>query len=200
MHETEFTVFQEKWLIAHEISVSNSQPSVNAVNQAFNLLKPFSLANVTKAVSSHSVVTKFAPTPHDIIQILEDNGKESPYSTNKPPSPEELITLAKLANTPLGVIAKIKIGSFDLHNQKMQYLKSRALEILSNFENTIQRCVDGDYTSHEIETMIKYRVDPRSKLSSGLPCPSSAGVDKIVAEINRAKQYEIASKRRLNGN
>jgi len=75
MIDSDFDQFQDAWLTAHELSVSNQQPSVNAVNKAFDLLMQYPLQAVQKAIDVHGKRSKFPPTPADIVSLLETNHK-----------------------------------------------------------------------------------------------------------------------------
>lgn len=75
MNTNDFKAFGELWLSAHELSTSNQRPSNGAVSMAFEMLSMVSLADVTKALLSHSAKSRFAPTPADILAIL---GKQTP--------------------------------------------------------------------------------------------------------------------------
>lgn len=75
MIEKDSEEFVDMWLTAHEVSVSNKQPSNNAVNASFETLMDYELVHIQKALMQHRRKCKFAPTPFDIIELLETNNK-----------------------------------------------------------------------------------------------------------------------------
>lgn len=173
MKEDEFLNFQTEWNTANDLSASNHSNSQNAINQAFEILKCFAIGDVVNAIRAHTISSKFAVTPNDVIEIIEKMGISSPYSEMEKPNADQIVAMARAGNTPLGIIAKIKIGSFDLSNQDAFYLRERANELLAGFDAIIDRCVNSNYDSHEIETMKKYGVDPSAPLAAGLPSPQN---------------------------
>ena len=135
MIESDYEQFEGLWLTAHELAVGNKLPSQNAINAVFEALISFSLDNIKKSLAVHRKKNKFSPTHHDVVKILHDRGIYIDLSLVECPSPDEIIALAKIAETPLGVLARIQIGSFDLDNQDSFYLRQRAQEVILKFDD-----------------------------------------------------------------
>jgi len=75
MIKSEYQSFVDLWLTAHEVSASNRVPSNNAVSAIFEALIDYDLTSIKTALSQHSRICKFAPTPHDVIKILDIGNK-----------------------------------------------------------------------------------------------------------------------------
>ena len=73
MRQSDYDNFVDLWLTAHEISVSNKQPSNNAVDAIFETLIDYELIHIKKSLLQHRKMSKFAPTPADIIDLLESS-------------------------------------------------------------------------------------------------------------------------------
>lgn len=81
MTQDDYLNFHDAWLIAHELSSSNKEPSDGAVMKAFDMLSKYPVEKVLNAIDYHSKKTAFAPTPANIIELLE--------SKRRRPTPEE---------------------------------------------------------------------------------------------------------------
>ncbi len=104
---------------------------------------------------------KWMPKPSDIIKHI--NGFDL--------STDQIIAMARLKNCPLGVMAAIQIGSYDLDNQDSFYLKQRAEEVLQLIPEWKEKANNGEYSEHQLRTMIKYDVEPASPFHAGLLPP-----------------------------
>lgn len=139
-------------------------PSAAIMSMWWETLERFDFKEVSAAFNRHIQNIDngtFKPKPADIIRQLE----------GKPPTADEVIALARLANTPIGCIARIQIGTWDLNNQDGFYLRQRAAEVLAMWESIIAQCRTGSYSSHQISVMKKYNVSPLDPLAPGLPEP-----------------------------
>lgn len=181
MIEDDFLQFQDEWITAHELSGTTQTPTETAINRAFEILMGFEFGHVLSAIREHTATSKFKPTPSDVIAILEKHGIHTGYTQQETPKADEVIALARMRNTPLGVLASIFIGSFDLQNGDSYYLRQRAEAFLKKYQEYVNRCVNGDYSSHEIAVMKKYCVDCTAPLASGLPAPTPQAVKKLKA-------------------
>lgn len=177
MNMANFELFKKEWITAHEVSAGNKTPSDLAINKSFEILKHYSMAHIIRAIEVHCGRDKFAPTPADIENIFKERGIFTDLSDVKCPSADEIVALAKLADTPLGVLARIAIGTHDLRNGDSYYLRQRALEVSLKFDSYLKKCLTQDYSSHELETMKKYGVNSKAALAHGLPRPNSKLLD-----------------------
>jgi len=180
MIENDIEEFVDMWMSACEMSAGGKVPSDKVINVIFETLIDFDIKHVKKALSQHSKLCKFAPTPHDVIKILHDNSIYIDASLVESPSPDEIIALAKLADTPLGILARIQIGSFDLDNQDSFYLRQRAHEVILKFDDYVSRCMSGDYSHHELSIMKKYCVSCTAPMAKGLPKPEKEAGKKLL--------------------
>ena len=154
------------------------------VNMYFQALSGYSLASISQAVSSHLSDVKhgtFFPKVADIVRHL-DGGEVTA---------DMIVAAAKLAKTPLGCLARIKIGTWDLSGGDSYYLKQRAAECLLELPDWKERAKRGEYSDHEISVMLKYDVSPSAPFSAGLAAPPvNAGL------IERATSIELSERHR----
>lgn len=196
MNENDYDIFSEKWLIAHQKSSSNKIPHKNTIRLVFSDLIDFDLRDVLVATNKLARKSSYKPTVHGVIEILNERGIYCKKDDVKPPSVDKIIALARLANTPLGILAMIQIGSYDLQNRDGFYLKQRAEEVLVLFDSFVRKCISGDYSKHELLTMKKYGVNPLARLAKGLPVPKNgikAGKEKMVNSRNYNNQQNISN-------
>lgn len=180
MNENDSENFVDIWSTACEMSAGGKVPSNKIINIIFESLIEFDITLIKKALSEHCKKCKYSPTLSDVMEILHKHSIYFDASLVECPSPDEIIALAKMADTPLGVLARIKIGSYDLDNQNSFYLKQRAQEFILKFDDYVNRCSMGDYTDHELSIMKKYGVDCRAPLAKGLPRPASNSVARLT--------------------
>lgn len=151
----------------------------------FEILKRFTIDQVTTAVMGHVSGTdkgaSFFPKPGDIIRKLE--GAEL--------TPDALITAARLANTPIGCLARIQIGQFDLDTKDEFYLRRRAEDCMQLLPEWKARAVDGSYTDHEISVMLKYSVDPSAPFAFGIAGPgNSLQIQHRAEAISKTSRHQ----------
>jgi hypothetical protein len=87
-------------------------------------------------------------------------------------SPDMIIAAAKLKKTPLGILARIHIGTWDLNNLGSFDLRQRAIECQDLLGEWKERAAKGEYSGHELSMMIKLGVDPASPFASGIAGPT----------------------------
>jgi hypothetical protein len=154
--------------------------SAIALKLYFGALQPYSLEQVSYAISSHVVDPShgtFFPKAADIVRKIEGGDLTQ----------DQIISAARIADTPLGILCRIQIGTFDLDNQKdMFYLRQRAQECLDKMPEWKARAVAGDYTDHEIAIMLKWEVDPTKPFSTGLCAPQNA--EKLLVRSSTIEQ------------
>jgi len=141
------------------------------------IFKDFDFTEIEVAVTRHITTSKFTPKPADILDQI--NGVK--------PTADQIVALAKVPNTPLGCIARIQIGSWDLDNQDAFYLRQRAEEVLMNWESIATASRSGNYDDHTIAVMKKFNVDPCAPLAPGLPAPEKS---RLPALSERSKSIK----------
>jgi len=133
----------------------------------FDSLKRYRFDQISSAVTLHVQNTEngqYYPKVADIVRLID--GKEI--------TADELIAAARLKQTPLGILCRIHIGSWDLEYAKDFYLRERAQECLQLLPEWRRRAQAGEYTQHEISIMLKHKVDPAARFHHGLPAPANA--------------------------
>jgi len=117
----------------------------------------------------------FMPKPADILKHI--NGEEITV--------ESIIAAARLATTPLGCLARIQIGSWDLDNQNDFYLKQRAEECLQLLPDWKLRAKSGDYSKHEAKVMLSRGVMPAAPFYLGFDARAKG--QEIRASMDRER-------------
>jgi len=111
---------------------------------------------------------------------------------------DEVLSAARLKSTPLGILCRIQIGSYDLeHQTDMFYLKQRAQECIDKMEGWKSRSITGNYTDHEVLTMLNNHVNPENPFHIGLQPPNMSEENKMrckaiyIAEIRDRPNEEV---------
>lgn len=130
----------------------------------FASLINFDLGQISAAITRHiESPGKYNAFPKiaDFKRILE--GGEV--------TPDMIIAAAKLKRSPLGILARIHIGTWDLNNLGSFDLKQRAIECQELMGEWQERVSNGEYSDHEISIMIKHDVDPAAPFTNGISGP-----------------------------
>lgn len=117
----------------------------------WRLFKGRDMAEFGRAAASHMTDPergRWPPTPSDIIAIMDGNRL----------TPDEIIAEARLAITPLGILARLHIGTHDLETASPVHLRQRAHEVALMQDEWKARIRAGELTEHEKKTMAKYNV------------------------------------------
>ena len=131
----------------------------------FDSLSAFSLEEVKTAANRHVSSPDhgaFMPKVGCLIRQLD----------GATASPDMIIAAAKLKRSPLGILARIHIGTWDLDNLGSFDLRQRAIECQDLIGEWKQRAANGEYSDHELSIMIKHGVNPLSPLTSGIAGPT----------------------------
>lgn len=164
--------FKELFDALSELYGQKEKPSTIILQMTFAALERFTFAEVSGAASEHVAKSKFFPRPADLVEILD--GKKI--------KAEHVLASARLANTPLGILARIHIGTHDLNTQNSFYLADRAEECLQLMPEWQSRASRGDYSDHEISIMLKHGVNPTAPFAFGLAQPVNAQQLAVRAE------------------
>ena len=136
-----------------------------AISFYYDALADYEVGLICEAARAHIRDTKhgsFYPKASDFIRHID-----GPDIT-----PEQIIAEARNPTTPLGCLARIRIGHFDLARQSEQYLKHRAIACLKLLPGWKKQAVAGNYDNHALGVMRKFDVNPDGPLGLGLPGPS----------------------------
>ncbi len=156
-----------------------------ALQLTFAALEEYSIDQLSQAATAHVKDPengRFMPVVAHLIKHLEGGTITA----------DMIVAAAKLAETPLGVLARIHIGTWDLNNRNSFDLKQRAEEVLQLLPNWKAKSQSGDYTDHELTMMMKHGVDPvRSGFYHGLALPSNRErLITRVLEIQDSPRYK----------
>lgn len=151
----------------------------------WEFLAVYSIGQVETALAEHIKTPgsgRFFPKVADIIEHL-GGGKLTA---------EKLIAAARLADTPLGVLCRITIGTWDLNNSSDYYLRQRAEACLAKVEEWKLRATNNQYTDHEISVMLKLGVDPGAPFYHGLPGPTNTeAIQHKALRVQQSKQHQL---------
>jgi len=176
--------FKELFDGLSEYYQSKEKLSKMALQIYFNSLQRFDFEQITQAVSAHvsnADSGKFYPKASDIIRHLE--GGEI--------TADILLAAANTANTPLGILAMIKIGSWHLGRGDKFILRQLSKECLLMVPEWKERGMRGDYTDHEITIMMSRGVDPRGAFFTGIAsAPDNCGLEHRMREAERTDYYK----------
>lgn len=75
MQKNEFTRFADVWADAHEIMAGGKVFSNRAMVMIFEALEGYPLYAVVMAIGVHVRQSRFAPTPADIVEIINDHSR-----------------------------------------------------------------------------------------------------------------------------
>ena len=179
MNNTDKTKFKELMDALSEL-YGKDKPSVLQLQMTFAALERYKFDQISEAASKHVSKSKFFPRPADLIEILD--GCDITI--------DQVLASAKLANTPMGVLARIYIGSWDLDSQDGFYLRQKAEECLQMIPEWTERAKLGQYTDHEISIMIKRGVSPLSPFAFGVSPPSNAQqIESRIQEISKTPNH-----------
>lgn len=167
--------FAEIFNALSEMYSQKEKPSILQMRMTFAALERFSIEQVKTAINKHIARGKFYPKPADLIEILEGTDI----------TVDQIVASAKLANTPMGILARIHIGTHDLNNQDSFYLRQRAEECMQMIPEWKARAEQGQYSNHEISIMLKHDVSPVAPFAFGLSSPINS--DQITARIEQIK-------------
>jgi len=155
------------------------KPSPNVLKIQFEVLRPLSISQIRKSIYSYMRInenSQFLPKPGEIIKILYGKNLNS----------DEIIACARIAKTPLGILCRIQIGSWDLNNCSISVLRGRAQECIQKMDEWKNRAFLGDYTDREIRLMLKNRVDPTKPFHDGIEVP-----DNLIKLTNKIKKIGL---------
>ncbi len=159
---------------------------VNGAKIYISMLGEYSVDQLNYAFEKHQKDPKegaFFPKPANILKHLEGDSI----------SEDEIIAMARLADTPLGILCRIHIGTFDLDNSTDHfYLRSRASECLAMLPEWKERAKNGDFTEHEMQIMLKHKVNPSNPFYVGLCEPQCASELNLKAkQIYNSEQFKM---------
>jgi hypothetical protein len=161
------------------------KPQVDVIEIWFDFLKEIPIETIGHGITKYLDDPQAAQFPPTAAKIRAFSKSLTLYTDFKP-TPDAVIAAARDPKTPLGVIARIKIGSWDLDNRGSMpasahsfYLRERAQEVIQDLHTTQARALNGEYTRHELTIMAKYSVDPEQPFANGLPKPNREALARI---------------------
>lgn len=156
--------------------------SVPAIQIYFAALERFHITEVSQAISMHVQNPEsgtFYPKASDLVNNIEGGGFTA----------DQIIAMARLKRTPLGVLCAQHIGQWNLDQGDPFMLKQIAEECLQLLPVWKDASRSGNFSDHTIKTMLKYEVSPVAPFAEGYIAPMVADdtqqrILAVMAEIN----------------
>lgn len=183
MNEDDFKGFSEILDGLTEYYQKKEPLSDMAVTLYFDALSPYSISDITKAITLHIRDPKagqFYPKVGELIKHM-DGGEITV---------DIIVAAAKLRDTPLGCSAHVIIGTWNLDNLDSYALRQLAHQCLPK----IQEWRQGEFDDHEISVMIKHNVNPAGPLLKGIRTVPGNGAELL----ERGARIEKTPKHLLN--
>lgn len=162
----------------------------------YNSLKDYSLNDVMGAGGKHlqdPSSGQFFPKVADFVRYLK---VEEGLPDIKP---DEALAMAVEPTTPLGVIARIEIGTFTLLNETDPFIRRQsAMVFLQKLPEIYKRIINGGYTFHEIGVMEKFGVSLKSPIYHGMEPLGSEAMKKVLETYKKHcndNRYLIAAQK-----
>lgn len=151
MTDNDFDDFAEAWAAAFELCSRGKLPSPGALSLAFEALQPYPLEQVTQALTRHVRDPdngRFGLTVADVVRQID-----GPTMTV-----DQVIGAAMKPTTPLAVLCRMEIGSWNLGNFTAQQLKPYAERCIALMPEWKQRLAAGELAEHERLAFERHRV------------------------------------------
>lgn len=172
----------------------NNKLGLIAAGIYFNALRRFTLDELMGAASQHlqdSDSGRFYPKVADFTRYLI---KSCDVNNIKA---DEVLAMACEPVTPLGVLARIKIGTWTLFTETDPFARRQsAMMFIQSLPSIYNRAKQGGFTAHEIATMEKLSVSPNSPVYHNDEKPSIEAISAIKITWNESKndsQYLVWS-------
>jgi hypothetical protein len=142
MTDDDFEMFAQAWTAAYELCSRGKHCSPASTSLAFEALKPYSLDKISTALTRHVRDPdngRFGLTVADVVRQID-----GPTMTA-----DQIIGAAMKPTTPLAVLCRIEIGSWNLGNFTMQQLKPYAERCIALMPEWKARLAKGEIADHE---------------------------------------------------
>ena len=148
MNESDREPFETAYTMAYESSARGKLPSANATGFAFEVLRIYSLSEITAALTAHcrSPDAVYGLIPANVVAIIDGTT----------PTPDQIIAAAMKPTTPLAVLCRMEIGSWNLDNWDNYRLKPMAESCIAQLPVWIDRIKAGQLSAHETQMIEKY--------------------------------------------
>ena len=151
MTDNEFEAFAQTWAAAYELCSRGKHCSPASTSLAFEALKPYELAQISKALTAHirnPDEGRFGLTVADVVRQIDGPA----------PSVDQIIGAAQRPTTALAVLCRIEIGSWNLSNWTTQQLRPHAERCIALMPEWKQRLAAGEIAEHEAIAFDRYGV------------------------------------------
>lgn len=150
----------------------------------FNALSAYSIEEVKYSIGKHvqSPSGTFYPKASDLVKLIDVQEVSS----------SDIIAAARNPKTPLGVLARVRIGKFDLDHQNEFYLKDRAAEVQALIPEWKEKSKSGRYTSGELVAFKRFEVNPERGFVDGMPPVKLPGIGQKMIEAQEKQERRIA--------
>ena len=151
MNDDDFDNFAQAWSAAYELCSRGKLPSAGALMLAFEALKTYPLDAISTALTRHVRDPdngRFGLTVADVVRQI-DGGTMTV---------DQVIGAALKPTTPLAVLCRIEIGSWNLSNWTNQQLRPLAERCIALMPEWKQRLAKGEIAKNERLAFEKFAV------------------------------------------
>lgn len=150
MNDQDFKAFGHAWSAAYELCSRGKTASPGAINLAFEALREYPLEQVTAALTRHlrTPDSKYGLTTGDIVLQID----------GPPPTVDRIIGAAMKPDTPLAVLCRIEIGSWNLGNLNHRDLRPYAERCIQKLPEFRQRLATNALAEHERRALERHGV------------------------------------------
>ena len=123
----------------------------------WQVLEDYTIDQVRQAFAAHARDTErgtWMPRPADIIRHID----------GEKPNVDQIIGMALKPSTPLGVLCRIEIGSWNLENWTADKLRPLAQACLEKLPELKARVAAAEFAEHEIAALERYGITDALKL------------------------------------
>lgn len=150
----------------------------------FSLLEEYSVKQIKWSATKHMKSISrgsFFPKANELIANL--------CGGNFDFTEDQIIAMARLKSTPIGIMCRIQIGTFNLNSQDWRLQKQCAQECIALMPAWADRALRGDYKNHEISIMRKHDVDPCGAVALGYPRANNPDLPNRIAQIEKSPRH-----------
>ena len=153
------------------------------VDYWFSVLEFAAIEDVASAFDTHMKSERFVPMPADILALL---------GVKVNPTARQLVAMARKPRCPLGVIARMQIGTQNLNGMLDEWaLVAEAEVILDDLHNINKRAQEGRYSNAEVSVMLKHSVDPRKALTGRIYSKSAHQLNARMAALQGTTKHAV---------
>ncbi len=152
----------------------------SALRVYFAMLEAYDINAVQQAL--YSVLkdneSSYGLKPALILKHLGESCRELSW--------QDCLKEAREPTTPMGILCRIHVKTFNLDNNEDSKNKYLALSFMDDLKDHKERALRGDYTVHEVRCMTEHNIHCGMPFMKGMPAPSGEALDKLFITQQKA--------------